>query len=109
MLSTRFLCFGLVGFGLTAQIAAGQSAASSKDPIAALVAKYDSSWDSQDTVAVSRLMASRYQYFTSYGGVLSRAEMLSFLGSPDYALERANRSELVVTYSGPAAVVSSRP
>jgi hypothetical protein len=83
MLSTRVLCFGLVGFALTgSQIAAGQSASSSKDPIAALVGKYDSSWDSKDTVAVSRLMAPRYQYFTSLGGVLSRAEMLSFLGGP---------------------------
>ncbi len=96
---------GLVGLALMAPRAAD---AQVSDPIAALVARLDSAWNRQDTITVGRLMAPRYQYFTSIGGVQSRAETLGFLGSPDYALERATRSELTVSRSGPAAVVSSR-
>jgi hypothetical protein len=33
---------------------------------------------------------------------------MSFLSSPDYALDQAKRSELAVTLSGAVAVVSSR-
>ena len=72
------------------------------------MARYDSSWNRKDTVAVGRLLAPRYQYFTSLGGVRSRAPVLEFLGSPEYVLEHAQRSEVVVTHSGPVAVVSSR-
>lgn len=73
-----------------------------------LVARYDSAWGRRDTLIVSRLLASRYQYFTSRGGVSSRAETMRFLIAPEYRLERARRSELTVTLSGPVAVVSSR-
>jgi ketosteroid isomerase-like protein len=76
--------------------------------ITALVASYDSSWNSQDTVGVGRLLAPGYQYFTSRGDLTSRAATMSFLASPDYVLARAKRSELAVTRSGPVAVVSSR-
>ena len=76
--------------------------------VGALVARYDSAWNRQDTVEVSRLLAPQYQYFTSRGGVTHRAETLAFLGAPDYRLERARRSEVEVALSGPVAVVSSR-
>jgi hypothetical protein len=74
--------------------------------IKAVVAQYDSAWNRRDTSVVSRLLAPRYQYFTSQGGVSSRAETLRFLSSSDYALRRAKRSEVSVSLSGPAAVVS---
>ena len=89
-------------------IAVGQDGARSSDPVAILVARLDSAWNRKDTVAVGRLLAPRYQYFTSLGGVRARAPMLEFLGSPDYTLEHARRSEVVVTRTGPLAVVSSR-
>lgn len=76
--------------------------------VAALVAQYDSAWNRQDTSAVSHLLAPRYQYFTSQGGLSSRAETLGFLSSPDYVLRRAKRSEVSVSLSGQVAVVSSR-
>ena len=76
--------------------------------VATLVAQYDSAWNRRDTITVSRLLAPRYQYFTSRGGVSSRAETMGFLSAPDYVLERAERSELSVSLSGPVAVVSSR-
>jgi hypothetical protein len=76
--------------------------------VATLVAQYDSAWNRRDTVTVSHLLAPRYQYFTSRGGVSSRAETMRFLSAPDYVLDRAKRSELSVSLSGPVAVVSSR-
>lgn len=76
--------------------------------VEALVAKYDTAWNHGDTATVSRLLAPRYQYFTSRGGVSSRAETIGFLSAPDYVLERAKRSEVAVSLSGPVAVVSSR-
>jgi len=72
------------------------------------VVQYDSAWNQRDTSAVSRLLAPRYQYFTSRGGVSSRAETLVMLSDPDYRLEHAERSEIVITLSSPVAVVSSR-
>ena len=72
------------------------------------VARYDSAWSRRDTSAVSRLLAPEYQYFTSRGGVSSRAETMAMLSDPAYRLEHANRSEIAVSLSGPVAVVSSR-
>jgi hypothetical protein len=76
--------------------------------VEAFVARYDSAWNQRDTSAVSLLLAPRYQYFTSRGGVSSRAETLAMLSAPDYRLEHAKRSEIAVSLSGPVAVVSSR-
>jgi Domain of unknown function (DUF4440) len=76
--------------------------------VGALVAQYDSAWNRRDTSVVSRLLAPRYQYFTSRGGVSSRAETMGFLSTPDYVLEQAKRSEISVSLSPPVAVVSSR-
>jgi len=76
--------------------------------VATLVAQYDSAWNRRDTITVSRLLAPRYQYFTSRGGVSSRAQTMGFLTAPDYVLERGKRSELSVSLSDPVAVVSSR-
>jgi TMEM175 potassium channel family protein len=76
--------------------------------IEALVARYDSAWNQRDTSAVSRLLAPQYQYFTSRGGVSSRAETMAMLSAPDYRLEHAKRSEIAVSLSSPVAVVSSR-
>ena len=76
--------------------------------VEAFVARYDSAWNQRDTSTVSLLLAPRYQYFTSRGGVSSRAETLAMLSAPDYRLEHAKRSEIAVSLSGPVAVVSSR-
>lgn len=76
--------------------------------VLALVAKYDSAWGRRDTTAVARLLAPRYQYFTSRGELSSRAETMEFLSAPDYVLQQAKRSEVSVSLSGPVAVVGSR-
>jgi hypothetical protein len=76
--------------------------------VEALVAEYDSAWNRRDTTAVGRLLAPRYQYFSSRGEVSRRAETIAFLSSPEYVLKQARRSEVAVSLSGPVAVVSSR-
>jgi hypothetical protein len=78
------------------------------EEVRAFVARYDSAWNQRDTSAVSRLLAQQYQYFTSRGGMSSRAETLAMLSDPDYRLEHAERSEIAITLSSPVAVVSSR-
>ena len=93
---------------VTPRHASAQSDSRAPGPLIGLMAQYDSAWNRRDTVAVGRLLAPRYQYFTSRGDVRSRAEIMTFLADPDYVLEAAKRSELAVTSSGPVAVVSSR-
>ncbi|HEU5041489.1 MAG TPA: nuclear transport factor 2 family protein [Gemmatimonadales bacterium] len=90
--------------------AAGQAQTESatRSQVTALVARYDSAWGRRDTSVVGHLLAPRYQYFTSRGGVSSRAETLEFLRDSTYVLRRAQRSELSVSPDGPVAIVSSR-
>ena len=76
--------------------------------VARLVARYDSAWNGRDTATVGRLLAPRYQYFTSRGGMSSRAETMTTLADPEYVLRRARRSELTVTPSVEVAIVASR-
>ena len=108
MYGTGSVCVALGCLYLAPALAAGQDTPRPGDRVEALVAQYDSSWNRKDTVALGRLMAARYQYFTSLGAVTPRAAMLQLVGSPEYVLERARRSEVVVTLTGPLAVVSSR-
>ena len=93
---------------LAPTLAEGQRADQGADQMKALVARFDSSWNRKDTVEAGRWLAPRYQYFTSLGAVRSRADMLRFLGSPEYILEHAKRTEVVSTRTGPVTVVSSR-
>lgn len=102
------VCVALGCLYLAPPLAAGQGTPRPAGLVEALVARYDSSWNRKDTVALGRLMAPRYQYFTSLGAVRPREAMLQFAVSPDYVLEEARRSEVVVTLTGPLAVVSSR-
>jgi hypothetical protein len=100
-------CLALLALTERPRIAQAQDAGQSAD-VARLVARYDSSWNRQDTLDLGRLLAPEYQYFTSRGGVWSRADLFRLVGSPSYVLEHARRSEIVVTRRPPAAVVSSR-
>jgi len=87
---------------------AAQTGATAAHDVARLVARYDSAWNGRDAPAVNKLLAPNYQYFTSRGGISSRAETIKFLADSGYVLERAHRSELAVTVSGTVAVASSR-
>jgi Domain of unknown function (DUF4440)/DinB superfamily len=97
----------LVNLWITPRLALAQAGLHTAQ-VAALAARYDSAWQRRDAVTVSHLPAPPYQYFTSLGGVSSRAETLAFLADPEYLLEDATRSEVAVTLSGSVAVLSSR-
>ena len=101
-----FLALGLL-LALAGPLQA-QSDAGAEAEVARLVARYDSAWNGRDTLTVSRLLAPRYQYFTSRGAMSPRAETMATLADPGYVLRQARRSELTVTASGPVAIVSSR-
>lgn len=109
MLSRARLALAGALLAITAPVAAGQQpGARAEDVVAALIDRYDQAWNARDTAIVDRFLAPEYQYFTSVGGMSSRAETLAFLRSPDYQLEYARRSEVRVRVSGPVAVASSR-
>jgi hypothetical protein len=72
------------------------------------VAAYDSAWLSKDTALVGRLLGTDYIYFTSQGGLSSRAETIAFLTDTSYMLTGLRRSDVQVTVAGSAARVSSR-
>lgn len=74
----------------------------------AVVARYDSAWSRRDTATVSQFLAPEYQYFTSKGGVSSRAETMAMLSDRSYRLEHAQRSEIAFKETDPVVVVSSR-
>jgi hypothetical protein len=107
MIKVRLLGVALLALSLAPRTAQGQHHSRAAE-IVALVARYDSSWNRQDTVAMSRLLAPEYQYFTSRGRVWSRAELFQLVGSPSYVLKQTRRSEVAVTRRPPVAVVSSR-
>jgi hypothetical protein len=107
MLNVRLLGVVLLAMSLVPRTGEGQDQGQEAE-IVTLVARYDSTWNRQDTVALSRLLAPEYQYFTSRGGVWSRTQLFGLVGSPSYVLQQARRSEVTVTLRPPAAVVSSR-
>jgi ketosteroid isomerase-like protein len=104
-LGSNLFVLGLLVLG---RPATAQRAESGADSVAALVTAYDRAWNSRDTAAVRHMLALDYQYFTSRGGVESREAALEILGSPEYQLQQASRSEVAVRLTGPVAVVGSR-
>jgi ketosteroid isomerase-like protein len=78
------------------------------DTVRLLVARYDSAWASKDSVAVARLLAPAYTYFTSTGRLSRRDDALGFLADTSYVLTCARRSELQIAVAGPVARVASR-
>ena len=57
---------------------------------------------------VDSLYASKYQYFTSVGGVSSRARNLEILAADYYKVIAATRTEVDILIDGNIAIVSSR-
>ena len=71
---------------------------------------YDSAWNKKDVAGVSRMLANDYTYFSSTGSITDRRRTLEFLGSPEYKLTFAERTEVVLLSSSKrnVIVVSSR-
>lgn len=73
-----------------------------------VIARYDAAWSARDEVALQRLIAPTFVYFTSRGGEWSRSRWFTFMLSPAYQLKAAERTEVVVVPSGDVAVASTR-
>jgi ketosteroid isomerase-like protein len=103
VLAFLFLSF-VIGGNCHAQI--GDSVVAS---VIRSLADYDTAWNKKDVAAVSRILADDYFYFSSTGGLTDRKATLTFLGSPDYGLTFANRSDIkILSKTDNVSVVSSR-
>ena len=69
---------------------------------------YDHAWNTKKVKTVDSLYASQYKYFTSVGGVSSRARNLEILMADYYKLIGASRTEVQISIEGNTAIVSSR-
>lgn len=80
----------------------------SKDEVMAFLNKYDDAWNTKKNKVVDSLYAPQYKYFTSVGGVSSRARNLEILAADYYKLIAASRTEVDISIDGNTAIVSSR-
>ena len=79
-----------------------------KDEITEFLKTYDDAWNSKKSKVVDSLYAAQYKYFTSVGGVSSRARNLEILAADYYKLLSASRTEVEIAIDGNTAIVSSR-
>jgi ketosteroid isomerase-like protein len=80
----------------------------SKEEVIAFLNIYDNAWNTKKNKVVDSLYASQYRYFTSVGGISSRARNLEILAADYYKLIAANRTEIDIAIDGNVAIVSSR-
>ena len=80
----------------------------SKEEVIAFLNIYDDAWNTKKDKVVDSLYASQYRYFTSVGGVSSRARNLEILAADYYKLIAAKRTEVDIAIDGNIAIVSSR-
>ena len=80
----------------------------SKEEVMAFLSAYDDAWNKKKNKTVDSLYAPQYKYFTSVGGVSSRARNLEILSADYYNLVGASRTEIDITIDGNTAIVSSR-
>ena len=79
-----------------------------KDEVLSFLVTYDSAWNLKKQSVVDSLYAPQYKYFTSVGGVSSRARNLEILAAEYYKLIAASRTEVDISIEGDIAIVSSR-
>lgn len=80
----------------------------SKDEVLAFLNVYDDAWNTKKNKVVDSLYAPQYKYFTSVGGISSRARNLEILAADYYTLIAARRTEVDISIDGNTAIVSSR-
>lgn len=80
----------------------------SKDEVLAFLNTYDDAWNTKKNKVVDSLYAPQYKYFTSVGGISSRARNLEILAADYYTLIAARRTEVDISIDGNTAIVSSR-
>jgi hypothetical protein len=80
----------------------------SKEEVTNFLKTYDDAWNAKNNKVVDSLYAPQYRYYTSVGGVSSRARNLEILAADYYKLIVAKRSEIDISIDGNIAIVSSR-
>ena len=80
----------------------------STEEVIAFLKTYDSAWTTKNLKVVDSLYASQYRYFTSVGGVSSRARNLEILAADYYKVIAADRTEVDIFIDDNIAIVSSR-
>ena len=80
----------------------------SKEEVIAFLRAYDSAWNTKNHKVVDSLYASQYRYFTSVGGISSRARNLEILAADYYKVIAAERTEVDISIDEDIAIVSSR-
>ena len=78
------------------------------EEVIAFLKTYDDAWNLKNRSVVDSLYAPQYKYFTSVGGVSSRARNLEILAADYYKLISGSRTELDISVNGNIAIVSSR-
>lgn len=72
-----------------------------------LVARYDEAWMTKDLVAIGKVLAPEYVYFSSKGDVSDLAATRAMLSSPGYRLERGRRDGVKAYRHDSTVVVST--
>lgn len=80
----------------------------SKEEVTSFLKTYDDAWNAKNSRVVDSLYSLQYRYYTSVGGISSRARNLEILAANYYKLITANRSEIDISIDGDVAIVSSR-
>lgn len=72
------------------------------------ISRYDSAWNSKDSVTVKELLGNKYLYFDSKGGLTPRERTLSIVAAPYYKVLSAKRQEIQIHIHENVATISSR-
>jgi len=76
--------------------------------VISVINRFDDGWQSKNLKEVDSVLAPAYIYFTQSGGVFSREGVVQTAGSPEYTLEKMQRSAIKVQLYDNTAIVSTR-
>lgn len=76
--------------------------------VISVINRFDDGWRSKNLKEVDSVLAPAYIYFTQSGGVFSREGVVQTAGSPEYSLEKMQRSAIKVQLYDNTAIVSTR-
>jgi uncharacterized lipoprotein YehR (DUF1307 family) len=76
--------------------------------VMAIINKFDDGWRHKNLKEVDETLSPVYVYFTQSGGTFSRDSVVQTAGSPEYLLDKMERSSFTVSLYGNTAVVSTR-
>ena len=111
MKSVKFLTGLIILFSVSCNEGGQQensSIAITEAEVASFLKTYDDAWNTKNGKVVDSLYASHYRYYTSVGGISTRARNLELLAADYFQIIKASRSEVDISIDGNIAIVSSR-